>query len=339
MSLFTKAASALLLASSNFRPVYAASPFTPAQPVFDPETRDKSWEPICLREEVDEAASRASVTFLNPKDQPSTQLRSYHSWATAASGVLAVASVAHRCLKNRSDRQDLEKTLDNWVANCPNETDRPSYMNAKCSILNFANGRHEPEEAHKKSCFQAPDELDLRNCNLQNIPDIFAHRSFPRQQLKTLRLSDNNLTELPESLARCTSIKMIDLSGNPLKVLPAAVGRMESLRELNLSQTCLFDVTLVSRPDSEYIDPNQIAPKDTIPDSENGKRCFENLETVWNLLNQQSEISVVSSAPGENSSERIQVTNFNKLKRLDWETERNNFLTGKEMTYWVYHLN
>jgi hypothetical protein len=52
--------------------------------------------------------------------------------------------------------------------------------------------------------------------------------------LRSLRLDDNGLRELPDAIARLTALRTLSLRDNALCLLPAALGRLTALEELDV---------------------------------------------------------------------------------------------------------
>jgi internalin A len=63
-----------------------------------------------------------------------------------------------------------------------------------------------------------------------------------RWKEKKLGLSDNGLTELPESLGQLTRLQHLDLSGNRLMQLPESLGQLTQLQRLELSRNQLTEL-------------------------------------------------------------------------------------------------
>ena len=52
--------------------------------------------------------------------------------------------------------------------------------------------------------------------------------------LRSLRLDDNGLRELPDAIARLTALRTLSLRDNALCLLPTALGRLTALEELDV---------------------------------------------------------------------------------------------------------
>ena len=69
--------------------------------------------------------------------------------------------------------------------------------------------------------------LNLRRQNLRIVPEAV----WERQDLQTLVLADNRLTEVSERLGALRSLRMLDLGHNALAALPEAIGDLEGLTD------------------------------------------------------------------------------------------------------------
>jgi Leucine-rich repeat (LRR) protein len=77
--------------------------------------------------------------------------------------------------------------------------------------------------------------LDLSNNSLTQLPDTFKNLTA----LTTLDLSNNSLTQLPDAFENLTALTTLDLSNNPLTQLPGAFENLTALTTLDLSNNSL----------------------------------------------------------------------------------------------------
>jgi internalin A len=77
--------------------------------------------------------------------------------------------------------------------------------------------------------------LDLSYLSLTELPESVAQLS----QLKVLYLDGNQLTTLPESVAQLSQLQGLSLSGNQLTTLPEVVAQLSQLKELYLNDNQL----------------------------------------------------------------------------------------------------
>lgn len=78
--------------------------------------------------------------------------------------------------------------------------------------------------------------LDLSGRGLTEIPASV----FSQTTLETLNLSNNRLTNAPQSqIGQLKNLKSLDLSGNELTGLPAELGQLKNLETLNVSNNHL----------------------------------------------------------------------------------------------------
>lgn len=130
-------------------------------------------------------------------------------------------------------------------------------------------------------------KLKLSNQSLSALPDSIG--SFT--DLRELDLSSNLLTTLPASVANLTNLQQLDIGMNQLPTLPATVGKLTNLRQLLLYN-------------------NQLT---TLPDS------IGNLTNLQKLLLHRNNLSSIPASIG----------NLTKLKELVFE---NNQLTALPAT-------
>ncbi|PCI93581.1 hypothetical protein COB11_05085 [Candidatus Aerophobetes bacterium] len=80
------------------------------------------------------------------------------------------------------------------------------------------------------------DTMDFSNySDLESLPDVFDHSAFVN--LKTLNLSDTQITYLPDSIGNLASLKKLDLSETWVGSLPDSFGNLSCLEELDLNNT------------------------------------------------------------------------------------------------------
>ncbi|WGD36211.1 leucine-rich repeat domain-containing protein [Lysinibacter sp. HNR] len=79
-------------------------------------------------------------------------------------------------------------------------------------------------------------ELNLSGNNLETLP---AGEIRTLRSLKTLTLSSNALTTLPEELARLRNLESLDLSNNKIAELPSYIGSIAKLTHLSVSNNNL----------------------------------------------------------------------------------------------------
>ena len=85
--------------------------------------------------------------------------------------------------------------------------------------------------------------LDLYRNNFEALPSAEALARFP--QLESLRLNENRITHLSESVLQLTSLRSLDLGNNPkLSELPTYVAKLESLSRLSIIDTGIRHVPL-----------------------------------------------------------------------------------------------
>ncbi|XP_069668870.1 chaoptin isoform X2 [Periplaneta americana] len=102
--------------------------------------------------------------------------------------------------------------------------------------LSFLDLSHNPElvlETRGRSFKGLEDsllELRLRNVSLGSVPDL------PLPALRTLRLSDNHIEDIPAEMAsNLTSLRRLDVSYNQLQAVPSAARSMNHLKYLELA--------------------------------------------------------------------------------------------------------
>ena len=73
-------------------------------------------------------------------------------------------------------------------------------------------------------------ELYLIHCFSKKIPEWI----FELKSLEELRISDNKLTTLSDSISKLTSLKILEIYRNKLSAIPESIGKLSSLEKLNL---------------------------------------------------------------------------------------------------------
>lgn len=80
--------------------------------------------------------------------------------------------------------------------------------------------------------------LDLSHLYMDAVPPSIVHL----QQLRSLKLDENQLTDLPAGLLRLPQPEVLDLSGNWLTELSDDIGRFTALRELSIAGNRMREV-------------------------------------------------------------------------------------------------
>lgn len=74
--------------------------------------------------------------------------------------------------------------------------------------------------------------LKLNDLNIKNLPSNFNNL----QQLKELYLSNNNLEKLPKDIGDLKSLKILYLNDNNIEYLPKSIGNLSELKIINLNR-------------------------------------------------------------------------------------------------------
>ncbi|GCB77645.1 hypothetical protein scyTo_0015695 [Scyliorhinus torazame] len=91
-------------------------------------------------------------------------------------------------------------------------------------------------------CFRGEEEvisvLDYSHCSLQQVPkEIF---NFERS-LEELYLDANQIEELPKQLFSCQALRKLSVPDNDLSNLPTTIASLVNLRELDISKNGIQD--------------------------------------------------------------------------------------------------
>lgn len=125
----------------------------------------------------------------------------------------------------RSCASSANRLLDDWMNESGNSGKNRI---AKHTILQFIR--------NKKAT-----KLDLSHLELKSLPDIFQLSEFTHR-LTVLKLSDNELTTLPESFCKLEALSVLNLGFNRLSQLPESFGQLRTLVDLNLNKNNLTTV-------------------------------------------------------------------------------------------------
>ena len=111
------------------------------------------------------------------------------------------------------------------------------------------------EEARKNQA----TTLHLSDQNLTELPESIGQLT----QLQTLDLSSNQLTKLPESIGRLTQLQSLDLWANQLTQFPESIGQLTQLQTLDLSYNQLTElpefVGQLTQLQTLYLSTNQLS--------------------------------------------------------------------------------
>jgi leucine-rich repeat protein SHOC2 len=77
--------------------------------------------------------------------------------------------------------------------------------------------------------------IDLRKKQIQQLPSAISGL-----HCKTFLVSENDLTELPEDIAKMSNLEVLEANLNRINGLPPEIGNCPRLRELYLRQNKLF---------------------------------------------------------------------------------------------------
>ena len=91
-----------------------------------------------------------------------------------------------------------------------------------------------------KQC--ASDELHLNNLNLTNEDLVALIPLLKNTEITSLDLSDNQLTEIPESIGDLTGLEKLYLSYNQLTEIPQSIGDLTGLKTLDLYGNKLTEI-------------------------------------------------------------------------------------------------
>ncbi|KAJ7541038.1 hypothetical protein O6H91_10G063500 [Diphasiastrum complanatum] len=122
---------------------------------------------------------------------------------------------------------DMEFSGGGGVDSCPRSPMRPLYIKDEVP----AEVAQLLQEAYENQLHN----LNLNSRQLTKLPDSFGKIS----SLVVLNLSNNRLEVLPDSISRLNNLINLDLSSNHLDVLPESFGELRKLKVLNVSGNVL----------------------------------------------------------------------------------------------------
>ena len=82
------------------------------------------------------------------------------------------------------------------------------------------------------------EALDLNGTNISEVPESITRLS----SLKRLDLSYTNIREVPESITHLTNLQWLSLRGSNIRKVPESIGNLSSLQALDLSYTNIREV-------------------------------------------------------------------------------------------------
>lgn len=116
-----------------------------------------------------------------------------------------------------------------------------------------------------KKCEQATKTgvLALRECGLTAVPQ--AATSNAHASVRTVDLTNNKLTALPEDIGVWEALQTLSCNQNAMKKLPAAVGELQKLQKLTLSenqlQTLPAELAQLGKLKHLALDSNKLGPR------------------------------------------------------------------------------
>ena len=152
------------------------------------------------------------------------------------------------------------------------------------SLLEIKKWLANPANEEKLAAFK---ELDFSHCNLKVIP---AQLLSKFKNLRTLFLTNNKLTSLPDSLCTLSNLHCLYLNNNLISYLPESFGNLSNLRFLWIQNNCLtklpesfFNLKLICELELEN---NKFS---YIPESLGTLICLERLHLNNNKLSKLPE--------------------------------------------------
>jgi Leucine-rich repeat (LRR) protein len=133
-----------------------------------------------------------------------------------------------------------------------------TFMKKKYPVLNYKVSEGEVVSIHIEKVplikvpfyikyFRSLQSLTLKDCNLHNLSKSIGLKCvlksiFSLRSLKVLKLSNNKLEKIPDSIGKLSSLQYLSLEINNLVKLPKSIGNLSLLKFLNLRENKLTEI-------------------------------------------------------------------------------------------------
>ncbi len=123
-------------------------------------------------------------------------------------------------------------------------------------------------------------DLNLSGCDLNDIPE-YVFEQIDAAKIEHLELHDNQLQNLPESIARFSNLKNLDVSENQFAEFPSVILELKNLQTLYIYSNQIAEV------------PNEITQLANLRDLFLGDNQLQTLPAAIGSLTQLTSLNIV----------------------------------------------